>query len=59
MPCAFASRAAEDGIIVGKMLELIPSRSMISTKQSQCNIKCKLRSLRILNREGNIRGHAA
>ncbi len=50
---------AEDGIIVGKMLELIPSRSMISIKQSKCNIKGKSRFLRILNREGNIRGHAA
>jgi hypothetical protein len=50
---------AEDDIIVGKMLELIPSRSMISTKQSQCNIQGKLRSLRILIREGNTRGHAA
>ncbi len=36
---------AEDGIIVGKMLELIPSRSMISTKQSQCNIKGKLKNI--------------
>ncbi len=37
---------AEDGIIVGKMLEVISSRSLISTKQSQCNIKGELRFLR-------------
>ena len=39
---------AEDGIIVGTMLELISSGSLISTKQSQFHITSELGFLRTL-----------